>query len=72
MTRMPTTKPNWTNGRFAVLVDDEMQGYFRQFRSAWNWKVYLQATRTGGRVLICENGRIVNIGTCGTHDTVTL
>jgi hypothetical protein len=53
-------------------VDDEMQGYFRQFRSAWNWKVYLQATRTGGRVLICENGRIVNIGTCGTQDTVTL
>ena len=61
---VPTTRPNWTKGRFAVLVGEEHQGYFRQFRSAHAWKIYLLTTvPVNTTVYIMDNGRIVNMST---------
>lgn len=62
----PNTKPNWSGGRYSVLVEDELVGYFRLFTSAHKWATYLALmSNAGTRIAILDKGSIVNIRTAG-------
>ena len=68
--KIPTTKPNWSKGRYAVLVGDEHQGYFRRIDSALRWRDYLAASAAKGTTIyITDNGATVNVKRVG--DDVT-
>lgn len=69
--RTPSTRPNWKGGKFAVLVGDEHQGYFRTFTGAWHWRNYLATTAPAGTMLaVTEHGQVVNVRTAGEAVTV--
>jgi hypothetical protein len=59
--RIPATKPDWTGGRYYVVVDGLMVGYFRQFKSAWNWRVYLAASTAAAEILIYDHNELASI-----------
>lgn len=68
---IPTTRPNWTTGKYSVFLDAEVQGYFRQFRSAWAWREYLRRVHPQARILIYEDGVLVNVSNPIEKDLLT-
>jgi hypothetical protein len=57
--RRTTVKPNWISGRYAVVENDELIGYFRQFRSAWAFMDRSSVRRPDSKFFIMDKGAIV-------------
>lgn len=65
--QIPSTKPNWTRGRYGVMVGSELHGYFRTFTGAFNWRVYLAATlKAGTELRILDKGSVCNVHIAGS------
>lgn len=71
--RIPATRPSWSAGNYAVIVDGEHAGYFRQFRSAWLWRQYLVAAKPDAALIyIHHRGAPVSRWSRSEQDAVVL
>lgn len=61
MTKIPNTRPSYLTSRYWIVMGDEHQGGFRQFRSAWTWREYLRTLHPAARLLIYDRGTLVSV-----------
>ncbi len=60
--KMPKTQPGW-QGTYWLYQGETVIGAFRQFMSAFNWRVYLQEQGSVLTYHIVHKGQTVNIST---------